>query len=75
MSHTKRESANFVFWKGMLRDNNVQYFIDQGNNKQKTTIINVLKYLKRIQPKFFERVNGKFILKQLKGEENKVKIY
>ncbi len=62
-----KELSNLVFWKGMLKDNKIQDFIDRGTKEQKTTIKNVLKYLKNIQPDFFEQVNGKNLLKQLKG--------
>ena len=65
---TKGEPTNFIFWKGMLKDNNIQDFIDRGSTEQKTTIINVLKYLKNMQPEFFKQVNGRYILKQLKSK-------
>lgn len=62
------EPTNFDFWKGMLKDNQVQQFVERGNTQQKELIKDVLKYLKNKQPKFFEQVKGKLILKQLKGK-------
>ena len=60
-----KEISNLIFWKGILRENKVQQFIDRGSKEQKTTIKNVLKYLSNMQPEFFEQVNGKNLLKQL----------
>ncbi len=61
----KKEPTNYVFWKGMLRDNLVQQFVDRGNKEQKITIKRVLKFLKEDDSEFFEEVNGKNLLKQL----------
>jgi hypothetical protein len=60
------EPTNLEFWKGILKDNQVQQFLDRGSKEQKELIKNVLQYLKNIEPRFFERVNGKLFLKQLK---------
>ena len=61
-----KEISNLVFWKGVLQDDIIQEFIDRGTIEQKTTIKNVLKHLKSMEPEFFEYVKGKQILKQLK---------
>ncbi len=63
----KKEPTNYVFWKGMLRDNKVQEFVDRGNAEQKLTIKKVLMFLKVDDCEFFDEVNGKNLLKQLKG--------
>ncbi len=60
-----KELSNLIFWKGMLRDDKIQPFIDRGTKEQKATIKKILKYLKNIEPEFFEQVRGKQILKQL----------
>jgi len=61
----KGEPTNYVFWKGMLKDNKVQEFVDRGNTEQKLTIKRVLKFLKVDDCEMFEEVNGKNLLKQL----------
>ena len=61
-----KEISNLIFWKGMLKDNKIQDFIDRGTKEQKITIKNILKYLSNMQPEFFEQVKGKQILKDLK---------
>lgn len=62
----KGEPTNYVFWKGMLKDNLVQQFIDRGNAEQKITIKKVLKFLKVDDCEFFDEINGQNLLKQLK---------
>ena len=64
----KREPGNYDFWKGMLKDNLVQQFIERGDIQQKTTIKKVLMFLKLDDCDMFEEVNGKDLLKQLKGK-------
>jgi len=61
----KKEPTNYVFWRGMLKDNKVQEFIDRGNAEQKSTIKSVLKFLKVDDCEFFDEVGGKNLLKQL----------
>ncbi len=62
----RKEPTNYIFWKGMLKDNKVQQFIDRGNIEQKITIKKVLIFLKVDDCEFFDEVNGKNLLKQLK---------
>ena len=61
----KKEPTNYIFWKGMLRDNKIQQFIDRGSVEQKTTIKQILKFLKVDDCEFFDEVNGQNLLKQL----------
>ena len=61
----KGEPTNYVFWKGMLRDNKVQEFIDRGSIEQKLMIKRVLMFLKADDCEIFDEVNGKNLLKQL----------
>ncbi len=58
---------NYSFWIGMLKDNKVQQFINRGNIEQKTTIKKVLMFLKLDDCEMFDEVDGKYLLKQLKG--------
>ena len=64
----KKEPTNYIFWKGMLKDNKVQEFIDRGSIEQKITIKRVLMFLKVDDCEVFEEVNGENLLKQLKGK-------
>ena len=64
----KGEPTNFEFWKGMLKDNQIQQFLDRGNAEQKECIKNVVQYIKNMQPEFFEQIEGDLIIKQLKGK-------
>ena len=64
----KKEPTNYVFWKGMLKDNLVQQFIDRGNADQKMLIKKVLMFLKVDDCELFDEVDGKNLLKQLKGK-------
>ena len=72
---------NLGFWKITLkRPEEVNAFLERGSDKQKATIKEILLYLKRGKKtpvefrskfeeadiQFFERVNGKEILKELK---------
>ena len=63
----KGEVSNYIFWKGMLKDNKVQQFLDRGNNDQKLNIKLTLEYLYNEDTELFDEVNGKGLLKQLKG--------
>jgi len=54
------------FWRGILKDNLAQQFVDRGNAEQKITIKKVLMFLKIDDSEFFDEVNGKNLLKQLK---------
>ena len=64
--YKKGEPSNYVFWKGMLKDNLVQQFIDRGNAEQKLTIKKCLMFLKLDDCEMFDEVNGQNLLKQLK---------
>ncbi len=60
------EPHNLGFWKITLkRPEEVNAFLERGSNQQKETIKEILDYLKRFDPEFFERVNGEEILKEL----------
>lgn len=62
-----REPHNFIYWKFILKDNKaINAFLERGSKQQKETIKDVLIYLKRFQPDFFEEVNGNEILERLK---------
>lgn len=61
----KKEPSNYIFWKGMLKDNLVQQFIDRGSAEQKLTIKKALLFLKLEDCEMFDEVNGKNLLKQL----------
>lgn len=63
--YKKGEPTNYIFWKGMLKDNLVQQFIDRGNVEQKMAIKKVLKFLKLDDCEMFDEVNGQNFLKQL----------
>lgn len=64
---TSGEPHNFAFWKITLkRPEEVNAFLERGSEQQKTTIKEILVYLKRADIDFFERVNGEEILKELK---------
>ena len=61
------EPHNLAFWKITLsRPEEVNAFIDRGSKQQKETIKEILSYLQRFDPDFFEKINGKEILKELK---------
>ena len=63
----KGEPHNLQFWKWVLRSpEEVQDFLTRGSAQQKETIKNVLLYLKRFDPDFFEEVNGEEIWEELK---------
>jgi len=66
-----KKPNNLIFWKMTLKEDKIQPFLDRGLKDQKKTIKNVLKYLKNMEPEFFEQVEGKQILKQLKKGELK----
>ncbi len=70
----KGEIGNYIFWKGMLKDNKVQQFIDRGNNDQKLNIKLVLEYLHKEDSELFDEVNASDLLKQLKGIKPEEKI-
>lgn len=59
--------SNYDFWKGLLKENKIQEFIDRGNQRQKDTIKHVLKYLKKQDSELFNEIKGNNLLKQLKG--------
>ena len=59
----KGEPHNLAFWKLTLKSSEeVHDFLNRGSAQQKETIKNVLLYLKRFDPDFFEEVNGDKIL-------------
>ena len=61
------EPHNLGFWKLTLKNpEEVKGFLERGSQKQKETIKEIVSYLKRFDPDFFERVNGEEILKELK---------
>jgi hypothetical protein len=61
------EPHNLAFWKLTLsRPEEINAFIDRGNKNQKQTIKEILLYLKVADIDFFNKVNGKKILKELK---------
>lgn len=70
----KGEVSNYIFWKGMLKDNLVQQFIDRGNNDQKLNIKLVLEYLHNEDSELFDEVGGINLLKQLKDIKPEEKI-
>jgi hypothetical protein len=58
---------NLGFWKITLkRPEEVNAFLERGSEQQKTTIKEILIYLKRADIDFFEKVNGEEILKELR---------
>ena len=60
------EPHNLIFWKFTLkRPESVNAFLERGSKKQKNEIKNILLYLKKYQPEFFEEVNGEEIIKRL----------
>lgn len=62
------EPHNLAFWKLTLKSREeVNAFLDRGSERQKETIKEILNYLKGKDKDFFERVNGKKILKELKN--------
>lgn len=61
------EPSNLAFWKFELKNpETVNAFLERGSIQQKETIKDILKYLKRKEPDFFERINGQKIVKRLK---------
>lgn len=60
------EPKNFAFWKLTLKNKEeVNAFLARGSKEQKDTIKEILKYIKRVDIDFFDKVNGKEILKEL----------
>ncbi len=61
------EPHNYAFWKITLsRPEEVNVFLNRGSQQQKDTIKEILNYLERFDPEFFEKVSGGKILKELK---------
>ena len=61
------EPHNLGFWKLTLKNpEEVNAFLDRGSKQQKQTIKEILSYLKVADIEFFEQVNGKKLLKELK---------
>ena len=61
------EPHNYAFWKSTLKNKEeVNAFLARGSKEQKDTIKEILKYIKRVDIDFFDKVNGKEILKELK---------
>ena len=62
-----KEPNNIAFWKFTLKNQeNVNAFLTRGSKQQKGTIKEVLKYLKRFDPDYFESINGETILREIK---------
>jgi len=60
------EPHNLVFWKfTLIKPETVNAFLNRGSIQQKETIKEIVSYLKRYDPDYFERVNGDKILKEL----------
>ncbi len=61
------EPHNLCFWKMTLKKpDEINDFLVRGNKRQKEEIKNVLLYLKRFDPDFFEDVEGENILEKIK---------
>lgn len=61
------QPPNLIFWKLTLKNKEeVAAFLSRGSKQQKDTIKEILKYLKRVDTLFFEKVNGEEIMKELK---------
>lgn len=60
------EPHNLIFWKVTLVNPNAMYqFLTRGGDRVKNEIKEIVSYLKRYQPEFFEKVNGDEILKEI----------
>ena len=58
---------NYAFWKCTLKNpETVNAFLERGSKKQKETIKEIVWYIKRYDPDYFEEINGEEILKELK---------
>lgn len=58
---------NITWWKWtLLKPSEIIAFIEKGDNRQKNDMRSVLRYLKLSEPEFFEKINGKEILRRLK---------
>lgn len=61
------EPRNYAFWKFTLKNREtLNAFLERGSDNQKETIKEIVSYLKRYDPEFFEKINGDEILKELK---------
>jgi len=59
--------TNFACWYHTLKHAEyVEAFIERGNTKQKKEIKHFLKYCKKTEQEYFEKINGEEMLKRLK---------
>jgi hypothetical protein len=60
------EPHGYAFWKETLKkQETVNAFLERGSKQQKETIKEIVTYLKRHDPDYFERINGEEILKEI----------
>jgi hypothetical protein len=62
----KGSPHNLAWWRWTLDSSDVEAFIERGDKRHKMDMKYVLNYLKTKEPRFFEKVNGKEILRRLK---------
>jgi len=59
------EPTNIVFWKGLMKDNKLQIFLDKGTNSQKLNIKNALIFVRKTDSELFNEIKGNDILNLL----------
>lgn len=66
-----RMPTNYNFWRQSLSNpKDVNSFLERGNERQHTCMIRTLNWLRRYDKEYYEKINGKEILKRLKAEED-----
>ena len=68
MTSKKRKlPSNLDCWRFTLkRPEQVNSFLERGNKKQHKQIRDCLEYLKTREPEFFEKIDGKLMLKKFR---------
>ena len=63
----KGSPHNLAWWKWTLvKPEEVTAFIERGNEQQRANMKCILKHLRVNEPEFFEKINGKEIVRRLK---------
>ena len=66
-SSLKGRPNNLYWWRfTLLKPEEANAFVEKGDKRQKMDMKYALKFLKTSEPKFFEKINGKELLKKLK---------
>lgn len=63
--------SNYSFWRCVLKNKNeVDKFINKGDERQHSCMIRTVNYLRKFDNEFYNEINGKEILKRLKVNES-----